>query len=117
MNRLMCLCALFAAMASGAACAQDAGLCKPICAQEKRACRAEAVNLIDHETESLNAWKEKNPAAREFGAGAVRTGQPVGAAANSAKDRKMTRLGVCEDKYQTCASACPRVSPASPEKS
>lgn len=97
---------VLAALASGACKADEAGLCKPVCAEEKRVCRVEANKMIDVEAKSLTQWREKNPMAREFGSGGVQSTQPQGPAARNVQDRKMTRNQVCEDKYMTCAKAC-----------
>ena len=80
-----------------------------MCTEEKRTCRISAVKLNDHEASSLTAWKEKNAMAREFGSGSVQTAHPVGAVASSMKDRQMTRIGMCEDKYKSCTKACSAV--------
>lgn len=108
MNKFVQLFIALALLASGAR-ANDAGLCKPMCTEEKRTCRISAVKLNDYEASSLTAWKEKNAMAREFGSGNVQTAHPVGAVASSAKDRQMTRIGVCEDKYKSCTKACSAV--------
>jgi hypothetical protein len=97
---------VLAGLASGACKADEAGLCKPMCAEEKRVCRVEANKLIDVEAKSLTMWREKNPMAREFGNGGVQSNQPQGPAARNTQDRKMTRNQVCEDKYLSCAKAC-----------
>ncbi len=106
MNKFVELSIVLALLASGSAGASDVGLCKPLCAEEKRECRHAALKWDDHEAVSLTSWKEKNPMAREFGKGGVETAQPVGPAAAAAKDRKMTRMNVCEDKFKACAKAC-----------
>lgn len=106
MNKFMPLLTVLAALASGACNADDAGLCKPMCAEDKRACRAAAVKLIDHDAKSLTEWREKNPMAREFGKGSVRTNQPVGPAVRNQQNRRMTRNAVCDDTFMTCSKAC-----------
>ena len=106
MNKFVQLVIALSVLASGACRADEAGLCKPVCAEEKRACRSAASKLIDHDAHSLTEWREKNPMAREFGEGSVRTNQPVGPAVRNRENRRMTRNAVCDDKFKTCSKAC-----------
>lgn len=106
MNKFVPLLIVLATLGSGACRANDAGLCKPVCAEEKRACRAAALKMIDHDAQSLTEWREKNPMAREFGKGSVHINQPVGPAVRNQQERRMTRNAVCDDKFMTCSKAC-----------
>ena len=98
--------AVLAALASGACRADDAGLCKPMCAEEKRTCRTAAANMTRYETQPKYMGGEKNPMAREFSNGIVRTNQAMGHEALDLQNRKATRSSICEDRYATCAKAC-----------
>ncbi len=103
MNKLVKLSLLFAMLASGV-CRGEQSICKPMCTEEKRSCRAEAATLHDHQAESLK--RDKNPNARDYGNSNTLTAQMVGAVAHSSQERKLTRLSVCDDKYKVCAKAC-----------
>ena len=106
MNKFVQLSILLAALASGACKADDAGLCKPMCAEEKRSCHAIALQMTGYETGPKLAEGQKNTMAREFGNGPVRSNQVVGPEALDLARRKATRNSVCEDKYTSCTRAC-----------
>lgn len=105
MNKIVQLIIVLATLASGA-CKADAGLCKPLCAEEKRTCRTAAVEMTRYETQPKYMGTEKNAMAREFGNGVVRTNQAMGPEALELQNRKATRNSVCEDKHAACAKAC-----------
>ncbi len=113
MNKFVQFSILLAALAAGACKADDAGLCKPMCAEEKRTCRADAVRMTKYETQPKYAEGQKNTMAREFSNGAVRSNQAVGPEALDLERRKATRNGVCEDKYMSCTRACTNSSTTS----
>lgn len=101
------------ALLSASVCkAQDAGLCKSLCVQEKRQCRTTAMNLNDHEGESMMELRDKSAGAREYNDGGFRINQAAGPTAAAARNRKFTRTQVCEQKAATCSKAC--TPPAAP---
>jgi hypothetical protein len=108
---LLQLSIVLAVLASAACRADEAGLCKPMCVEEKRTCRSAALSQIDRDSESFTVWREKNPMAREFGNGSVHTNQPTGPAARNLQDRAMTRKAVCDDRYMACTKACATPQP------
>ncbi len=103
MNKLVKFSLLFAMLASGA-CRAEQSICQPMCAQEKRVCRADAARLNDHQAAAFK--RDRNPGALDIGNSNTVTGQMVGATAHSSQDRKLTRMNVCDDKYKVCAEAC-----------
>lgn len=113
MNKFVLLLTALAALASGVCRADDAGLCKPMCAEEKRTCRTAAANMTKYETQPKYMGGEKNPMAREFSHGVIRTNQVMGPEALDLQNRKATRNNVCEDRYATCAKACSASSTSS----
>ncbi len=97
---------MLALLVSGVCQADDAGLCKPMCAEEKRVCRNAAVILDDHPAGSLMKIRENDRMARSFVDGSVKTNQPVGPEVRNAQDRRMTRTRTCDDQFMTCTKAC-----------
>ena len=97
---------LLALLVSGACKADEAGLCKPVCAEEQRMCRNTAAKVRDHEGESLMSFGEKDRMARNFKDGHVVTNQPVGPSVRNAQERRMTRTRACDDQFMTCTKAC-----------
>lgn len=106
MKIVLTLSVMLALLVAGASKADDAGLCKPLCAEEKRVCRNAAAKLDDHAGESLMSIGEKDRMARNFVDGAVKTNQPLGPEVRNAQDRRMTRTRVCDDQFMTCSRAC-----------
>lgn len=107
MNKFVQLFIVLAVLASGASKAEEVGLCKPLCVEEKRVCRAASLKMIDHEKQgSFIERPEKNQMAREFGPGSGRNQAPAGPAARDEQNRRMARNSVCDDKFQTCAKGC-----------
>ena len=97
---------MLALLASGASKAAEAGLCKPVCAEEQRVCRNAAAKVRDDEAESLMPNGERDRMARNFKDGSVVTNQPLGPAVRNAQDRRMARTRACDDRFMTCAKAC-----------
>lgn len=106
MNKFVKLSVMLALLASGACKADESGLCKPVCDQEKRQCRTAAANLVDEDAESLMAPNGHNATARYFGKGSVKTSQPFGPDVRNAQDRRMQRTRVCDDRFAVCTKAC-----------
>lgn len=111
MNKLVQLSIVLALLASGACKANDGGLCKPVCAEEKRVCRVQAAKMSDRDSKWSPGWNEKNASSREFGEGRVQTKQPIGPEVRNTQDRMMTRNRLCDDAYMTCARACTTRAP------
>jgi ferredoxin len=107
MKMFMQLPLVLALLASAGVHAQEAGLCKSMCGQEKRSCRVAAAKMIDHEADPIWTPHENNRMARDF-ASKTSQGHPmIGPEARNVQDRKMTRDRACEDTYMTCTKACP----------
>ncbi len=97
---------MLALLVSGVCQADEAALCKPVCAEEKRVCRNAAVKLDDHPAASLMKIRESDRMSRNFVDGSVKTNQPVGPEVRNAQDRRMTRTRACDEQYMTCSKAC-----------
>lgn len=106
MKIVLTLSVMLALLVPGASKADEAGLCKPLCAQEKRACRSAADKFQDDGTDSLMSIGEKDRMARNFVDGSVKTNQPLGPEVRNAQDRRMTRARACDDQFMTCSRAC-----------
>jgi hypothetical protein len=100
---------------SGAARAADAGICKSMCASEKRECRAKVQSAILTERVALEQMPEKNPLART--AQQRVAGEDI-RALDAAGDhhRRMANNGACDDKYLRCTRTCSSMPVASEVK-
>jgi hypothetical protein len=106
MKTVLKLSMMLALLVSGACKADEAGLCKPVCAEEKRVCRNAAAKVSDEGAESLMSIRESDRMARNFKDGTVVTNQPVGPAVRNAQERRMARTRACDDQFMTCTKAC-----------
>lgn len=113
MNKFVKLSVMLALLASGACKADESGLCKPLCDQEKRQCRTAATNLVDQDTESLMARRAGDAPVRYFGDTSVHTSNPAGPDVQNAQDRRMRRTRACDDRFAVCRKACSAETPSS----
>ena len=113
MNKFVKLSVMLALLASGACKADDSGLCKPLCDQEQRKCRAAATNLVDQETESLMAPRSGDAAVRYFGDVSAHASNPAGPDVRNAQDRRMRRTRACDERFAVCRKACSAETPSS----
>lgn len=106
MNKIVKLSVLLALLACGVCRADEAGLCKPLCEQEKRQCRSAAAKLVDHDPQSLMKPRGNDKPVRYFGPSSVKTGEPVGPEVRNGQERRMTRSRACDDSFAVCTKAC-----------
>jgi hypothetical protein len=86
--------------------AAEQGMCKSMCASEKKECRANAKLQTDLDRDPLIAPDNKNPYARTNSEGQV---PPMEARAREQADtrRRVTeRNGQCDTAYLRCVRAC-----------
>jgi len=106
MNRIKLLAAVLGMSLGAAAFAAEPGVCKSMCANEKRECRADARSQTELDRDPLITTQTKNPFER-----ANNTGQVASAAAqaNERADsyrRVSERNGRCDATYLRCTRAC-----------
>ena len=106
MNKIVKLSVVLALLACGVCKADEAGLCKPMCEQEKRQCRSAAAKLVDHDAQSLMKRRGIDQPVRYFGPSSVKTDQPAGPEVRNAQQRRMTRNRACDDSFAVCTKAC-----------
>lgn len=105
---------LLSMLLSAACMAAEPSMCKSICAQEQRECRASARDKtdLDHNPVFANA-ETKNRDARALG---KLQGTPQDARANELSDfdkRKREREQACDSTAMTCSRACSNPTPES----
>jgi hypothetical protein len=106
MKRLKLLAALVGISLGAAAFAAEPGLCKSMCAGEKRECRANAQSLTELDRDVLITPESKNPFDRANNQGQV---TPVATQARERADdyrRGSERKGQCDTAYLRCTRAC-----------
>lgn len=98
-----------------AACmAAEPTVCKAICAEEQRACRAEALHQTQLDDSPLigNAPTGHRD-ARALGQYQGTPQDAKSAVASEFRKRKMEREQACDSKARSCAKACTSAAPAS----
>jgi hypothetical protein len=115
MNRFLQFSVLLSTLLSGACMAAEATVCKSICAEEKRACRASAQHQTQMDGSSGFEMQESNRDARALG---KLQGSPQDAKAAGQGDlrkRKLERDQACDSKAMACTRACssPPAQPSS----
>lgn len=106
MKQTKLLAALLGMALSAAAHAAEPGLCKSMCASEKRECRADAQRLTELDRDVLIAPDSKNPFDRAANQGQV---APMATQAHERADdhrRSAERTGKCDATYLRCTRAC-----------
>ena len=106
MKQTKLLAALLGMALSAAAHAAEPGLCKSMCASEKRECRADAQRLTELDRDVLITPESKNPFDRANNQGQV---TPVATQARERADdyrRGSERKGRCDTAYLRCTRAC-----------
>jgi hypothetical protein len=105
MKRLTLLLIMMGPLWAGVAHAADAGLCKSMCAAEKRECRAQVRELAAEDGKPLLEMAERNPMAR---AAQEQVPAPAGLAIDNAgtQTRRIDKAGKCDDSYLRCTRAC-----------
>lgn len=99
---------------SGPCLAAEPTVCKSICTEEKRECRAGAVHKTQLDDSPLidNA-PTGNRDARALGQYQVTPQDARTTVASEFRKRKMEREQACDSKAQACARACTSAEPAS----
>lgn len=113
MKRLMLFAAVLAATLASAAHAESNGLCKPMCASDKRECRGNAARLIDDDkTMSLAAQEDNNPNAR---VSRGMSGKDSGAQNRQGYESVRVReQRLCDTQYLRCVQACDKQDAVTP---
>jgi hypothetical protein len=113
MNQIKLLLALVGLSLCVASEAAEPGLCKPMCASEKKACRANARLQTDYDREPLFAPDNisKNPYERTNTVGAVSTVESRAREQADTHRRVSERNGKCDTTYLQCVRACDAPAP------
>jgi hypothetical protein len=83
---------------------RDAGLCKPLCASDQRACRSNAASLSDQETLPLLAMPETNEHAR---VSQKMSGKATVAQTKQGYESRRVQLQrTCDSQYLRCVQGC-----------
>jgi hypothetical protein len=107
MRQVKLLLALLGSTFCAAGMAAEPGLCKPVCASEKKECRAHAKLQTDYDREPLFAPDTvKNPYERRNTAGAVSTVEARAREQADTHRRVSERNGQCDTAYLQCVRAC-----------
>lgn len=103
---------LFSVLLSGACMAAEPTVCKSICAEEKRECRAGAQRKTELDTQpSLAAMEESHRDARALGKYRGTPQETKAAEATEFRKRKMEREHACDSKAMACSRSCGSAEP------
>jgi hypothetical protein len=107
MNSMKLLLALLGISLCAAGVAAEPGLCKPMCASEKKECRAQARLRTEYDREPPFAPDNgKNPYERTTTMGAVSTVESRAREQADTHRRVSERNGQCDTAYLQCVRAC-----------
>ena len=106
MNRVKLLLALFGMSLCASAMAAEPGICKSMCASEKKECRANARLQTDYDRDPLIAPDSKNAYARTNRDGQVPTMEARAREQDDTRRRVTERNGQCDTGYLRCVRAC-----------
>jgi hypothetical protein len=112
MKRLMLFSAVLAATLASTAHAEGNGLCKPLCATEKRECRSSAAAMSDDNAASFIAMGDRNPNAR---VSRELSGKDSEAQVKQGyESRRVREQRACDTQYLRCVQACAKEDAATP---
>lgn len=111
MKRFTWLAIIVGTLWAGAAYAADAGLCKSMCSNEKRECRANVRELAAEDGKPFIDMPERNPMAREAQTQVPSESERAIGNAGT-QTRRLGKAAECDAAYLRCTRAC-----AAPEAS
>jgi len=106
MMRIKLFLALLGLSLGAASVAAEPGLCKSMCASEKKECRAKATLQTDFDRDPLITPDDKNPHAHANAAGQVPTMEAQAREQADTHRRVTERNGQCDTAYLRCVRAC-----------
>lgn len=106
MMRIKLFLALFGLSLSAASVAAEPGLCKSMCAGEKKECRAKATLQTDFDREPLIAPDNRAPHAYANSAGQIPTTEAQAREQADTHRRVTERNSQCDTAYLRCVRAC-----------
>lgn len=105
MKSLSSAAALLGLVLSGAAIAQDAGLCKTECTTARTQCTASIGKAFGGDGILPLKREETNPLARTAQAAVNSTGN-LALERSGQQHRRAQQLGICDDTYERCTRTC-----------
>jgi len=105
MKRLLLALGLVGVVLSGAAVADDTGLCRAECNSARAQCKANTGKASGDDAVLLLKSEETNPLARAAQSAVTPSGT-LALERSGQQNRRAQQLGICDDKYQRCTRAC-----------
>ncbi|MEW6371748.1 MAG: hypothetical protein AB1584_12490 [Pseudomonadota bacterium] len=105
MKRLLFALGVVGFVLSGAAVADDAGLCRAECDSARTQCRANTGKASGDDAVLILKSEETNPLARAA-QGAVTPTGTLALERSGQQNRRAQQRGICDDTYQRCTRAC-----------